>query len=165
MFSATAVPYPFRMLKRINKYSDKSCATSEIEIKPHPSLLFRYPALTTKYLDISVSKDPLQENKSLEDAWIHFSKKVYFLKSIAAIIHFRAIPPPYTREAFRPHTPPEAFIVFVHPQISVWIPFPLQPSAYFSQEDYCHHTFLSIAASTYTSQPKKHSGLHTPLAP
>ena len=44
-------------LKRIYKYADKSCATSEIEIKAHPSLLPRYPALTTKYLDTSVSKE------------------------------------------------------------------------------------------------------------
>ena len=41
---------------RMYKYADKSCATSEIEIKAHHSLLRRYPALTTKYHFQKISK-------------------------------------------------------------------------------------------------------------
>ena len=35
-----------------------------------------------------------------------------FLKSIAAIIHFRALMPPYTREAFRPPYTPRSIYAF-----------------------------------------------------
>ena len=45
-----------RMLKRINKFANKLCAMSEIEIKANPSLLLRYSARTTKYVEINSEK-------------------------------------------------------------------------------------------------------------
>ena len=48
------------------------------------------------------------------------------LKSIVAIIHFRALTP-YTREALRPPYTPRSIYAFLQPQISVCIP--LRPSA------------------------------------
>ena len=74
MFSATAALYPLRMLKRIDKYADKSCATSEIEIKDHPSLLPRYHALTTKYVEIYFKRYPRENNR-----YSHFPEKDKFL--------------------------------------------------------------------------------------
>ena len=45
-----------------------------------------------------------------------------FLKNIAAIIHFLALMPPYTREVFRPPYTPRSIYAFLQPQISVCIP-------------------------------------------
>ena len=65
------------------------------------------------------------------------------MKSIAAIIHFRALMPPYTQVAFRPPYTPRNIYAFLKPQISVCIP----PSVNVFEEHCCNHTFLSIAAS------------------
>ena len=71
-----------------------------------------------------------------------------FLKSIAAIIHFWALIPPYNREAFRPPYTPRSIYAFLQPKISVCIP--LRPSVYVFEEHCCHHTFLIFFASIPT---------------
>ena len=70
-----------------------------------------------------------------------------FLKSIAAIIHFRALMPPYTQVAFRPPYTPRSIYAFLQPQISVCMPRLYM----FFEEHCCHHTFPSIAASIQPS--------------
>ena len=113
----------------------------------------------------------LINSQSLEDTKVRYTlqkcnlgkctlkKYMYiFPKSIAVIIHFWTLLPPYTREAFRPTYTPRSIYAFLQPQISVCIP--LRPSVCVFEEHCCHHIFPSIAASIQPSPRSIQASIH-----